>query len=196
MISEKVRSYAKDKRIIAIGETGLDYHYERSEQHRLRQKIWFRWQIELADKLSLPLILHIRMADEDAIKILRRKKEKLHGGVCHCFGSGPENAKVYTDELGFCLGIGGTLLMRPEISAPLQNAVRETSLEYLMLETDGPYVKPIKPEDISNKSWENARNTGLILPSVAKHVAELKRVTVEEVLKISEENTRRVFRIK
>ena len=86
--------------------------------------------------------------------------------------------------------------MRPEISAPLQNAVRETSLEYLMLETDGPYVKPIKPEDISNKSWEKARNTGLILPSVAKHVAELKRVTVEEVLKISEENTRRVFRIK
>ena len=70
----KVKEYSKHEGVIAIGETGLDYHYERRQQHRLRQKLWFRWQIGLADKLGLPLILHIRMADEDAISILRRNK--------------------------------------------------------------------------------------------------------------------------
>ena len=194
---KKVRLYAEqNKNIVAIGETGLDYHYERIKQHRIRQKIWFLWQINLADRLNLPLVLHIRMADEDAIKILRRNKGKLHGGVCHCYGSGPDEAKIYTEELGLCLGIGGTLLMRQDISAPLKEAVKSTPLEYLMLETDGPYVKPLKPEGISKKSWIKARNTALILPAVAKRIAELKDISVEEVLKVSEENTKRVFGIK
>lgn len=82
---KRVKEYSKSEGVIAIGETGLDYHYERQEQHQLKQKIWFRWQIRLSDKLGLPMILHIRMADEDAISILRRNKKKLHGGVCHCF---------------------------------------------------------------------------------------------------------------
>lgn len=192
---KKVREYAKNKKIVAIGETGLDYHYKRSEQHRLRQKIWFRWQIDLADNLDLPLILHIRKADKDAIRILRQNKEKLHGGVFHCFGSGPDVAKIYTEEMGLYLGIGGNILMRPEISALLQDAVVNTPLEYLVLETDGPYVKPIKPENISKKSWMKARNTSLILPAVAQRVAELKGISVEDVLRVTEENTRRLFHI-
>ena len=194
---KRVRRFAEDnKSIVAIGETGLDYHYERMKQHRIRQKIWFNWQINLADRLNLPLILHIRMADKDAIKILRRNKNKLHGGVCHCYGSGPEEAKIYTEELGLCLGIGGTLLMREDISAPLQDAVKSTPLEYLMLETDGPYVKPVKPEGISKKIWIKARNTSLILPAVAQRIAGLKDIAVEDVIRITEENMRRVFGIK
>ena len=70
----------------------------------------------------------------------------------------------------------------------------ETPMEYILLETDGPFVKPVRPEDISKK-WEKARNTCLILPAVASKIAELKGVTVEEVLKITEDNTRRVFGI-
>ena len=170
-------------------------HYDRKDQHRLKQKIWFRWLIKLADQHELPLILHIRMADEDAIRILRRYKKKLHGGVCHCFQGGPEHAKVYTKELGFCLGIGGSLLRKPEISEELEQAVIATPIEYLMLETDGPYVKPEKPEGITGKKWSKARNTSLILPAVAGRIAQLKGMSANDVMKITEENTRRVFRL-
>lgn len=192
----QVRKFANDKNVIAIGETGLDYHYERKEQHRIKQKIWFKWQIQLADKLGLPLILHIRNAHDDAIKMLRKNKEGLHGGVCHCFVGNASVARVYTEELGLCLGIGGSLLMRPEISEPLCEAVKESPLEKILLETDGPFVKPIKPDYITKKKWEKARNTSLILPVIANRIAELKGITVAEVLKITEENTRRVFGIK
>lgn len=193
---KRVKEYSKSEGVIAIGETGLDYHYERSEQHRLKQKIWFRWQIGLADKLGLPLVLHIRLADEDTIRILRRNKNKLHGGVCHCFCGGVDVARIYTEEFGLCLGVGGTLLMKKEISEPLKHAVIATPIEYLMLETDGPYVKPERPIDITGKKWTKARNTSLILPAVANRIAELKGIAIEDVLRITEENTRRVFNLK
>lgn len=192
---KRVEEYSERAGIVAIGETGLDYHYERREQHRFRQKIWFQWQINLADKRGLPLILHIRMANEDAIAILRKNRKKLHGGMCHCFSGGPDEAKIFTEELGLHLGIGGTLLMKPEISEPLRQSVVAVPLEYLLLETDGPYVKPVKPEDISGKKWTKARNTGLILPAVAAKIAEIKGVTADEVMKTAADNTRRVFRL-
>ena len=192
---KRVREFATDEAVIAIGETGLDYHYERKEQHRFRQKIWFMWQIKLADELKLPLILHIRMAHEDAIRILRKNKTRLHGGVCHCFVGEASVAKVYTEEFGLCLGIGGSLLMKSEISIPLCEAVKNTPMEYLLLETDGPFVKPVKPGNITKKKWEKARNTSLILPAVAGKIAYLKEISVEDVLRITEENTKRVFGI-
>ena len=191
----KLREFATQNGIIAIGETGLDYHFEPQNQHRYKQKAWFQRQINLADNLGLPLILHIRQADEDAIEILRKNLQKLHGGVCHCFCSNATIAKIYTQELGFCLGIGGSLLMDPEYSKQLEEAVIATSIEYLLLETDGPYVKPEKPESLTVESWKKARNTSLILPAVAKRIADLKDMPVDDVIKITEENTRRVFRL-
>lgn len=190
---KRVRKFSEGDGIIAIGETGLDYHYERKEQHRLKQKIWFQWQINLADKLKLPLILHIRLADDDAVRILRRNRKKLHGGVCHCFCGGPDIARIYTEEFGLSLGIGGTLLMKPEYRKQLEEAVIATPVEYLLLETDGPYVKPAKPESVSGKKWREARNTSLILPAIAERIAELKGMEAEDVIRITEENTRRVF---
>ena len=182
-----------DEKVIAIGETGLDYHYERKKQHRLRQKMWFKWQIRLAEELKRPLILHIREAHEDAISILRKNKNRLHGGVCHCFVGDASVAKIYTEELGLSLGIGGYLLMQSEESKLLSEVVKVTPIEYLILETDGPFVKPEKPENISKKKWEHARNTSLILPAVASKIAMIKGIMQEEVMRITEENTRRVF---
>ena len=190
-----MRSFAGEEGVVAIGETGLDYHYERWQQHRIRQKIWFRWLIRLADEKKLPLILHIRNADEDAIKILRRYRGRLHGGVCHCFCSGPEAAKIYTQELGLCLGIGGALLEGRERTRRLQEAVAATPLSFLLLETDGPYVKPARPAQVSRKKWEKARNTSLILPAVAEEIARIKGVDVSLVERVTEENTRRLFGI-
>ena len=192
---KRVKKFSEGDGIIAIGETGLDYHYERKDQHRLKQKIWFQWQINLADKLGLPLILHIRQADEDAVKILRKNQKKLHGGVCHCFCGGADIARIYTEEFGLCLGIGGTLLMKPKYRRQMEETVIATPIEYLLLETDGPYVKPERPDAVTGKKWTKARNTSLILPAVAEKIAYLKGISVEEVLRITEENTKRVFKI-
>lgn len=92
---KELLSLADNPSVIAIGELGLDYHYKRLKQHRIRQKMWFAWQLKLAEKSHLPMILHIRLADTDTIKILRHHKNKLNGGVCHCFNKGSDIAKIY-----------------------------------------------------------------------------------------------------
>lgn len=188
-----VEQLSLDKRVIAIGELGLDYHYERKKQHRFKQLMWFLWQLKLAHKRNLPLILHIREADEDAIKVLRYNKKKIKGGVCHCFNRGMYYAKVYTEEFGFMLGIGGSLLQSD--SQELEETVKQIPLEFLVLETDGPYVKPMKPEGISGKQWGKSRNTSLIIPDVAERIAELKGIDVQEVEKVTTENVKRLFNI-
>ena len=83
--------------------------------------------------------------------------------------------------------------MKPEISENLEKTVKEIPLEYLMLETDGPYVKPQKPDGITGKKWTKARNTSLIIPAIAQRVAELKEIPVEEVERVTTENVKRVF---
>lgn len=143
-----VDSLSSNPNVIAIGELGLDYHYSRMQQHRIKQFMWFIWQLKLADRRQLPLVLHIRLADKDAIHILRFYKKKLHGGVCHCFTKGVEEARICTKEFGFYLGIGGALLQ--EDSEELARAVKDTPLEFIILETDGPYVKPTHPAEYSN----------------------------------------------
>lgn len=190
---KELEELSKAEKIVAIGELGLDYHHERRSQHRLCQKRWFLWQLLLADRRKLPLILHLRMADKDGIRLLRLFKKKIHGGVWHCFQGGPELAKIATGELGLHLGIGGTVLQNG--SEALVETVRNTPLEYLILETDGPYVKPEKPEDISGKQWQKARNTSLIIPDIAQRVAQIKGISVDEVERQSTENVCRLFGI-
>ena len=190
---KRVRMYAENDCVVAIGETGLDYHSSRKEQHRLRQKAWFIFQIDLADRLGLPLILHIRDADKDVIRILRRYRNKLHGGVCHCFRGGPDLAAIYTEEFGLHLGIGGSLIREDETGESLRQAVESTPLNRLLLETDGPYVRTEKPAGYSGKQWGRARNTSLILPAVAEKIGRLKDIPTEEVIRITEENTVRLF---
>lgn len=179
--------------VIVIGELGLDYHYKRLKQHRIRQKMWFVWQLKLAEKSHLPLILHIRLGDIDAIKILRHHKNKLNGGVCHCFNQGSDIAKMYTEEFGFMLGIGGSLLQ--EGCEKLEQTVREIPLEHLILETDRPYVRPIRPENVTGKKLKKTRNSSLIIPDITQKVAELKKIDVDKVERITTENVVRVFKL-
>ena len=180
--------------VVAIGETGLDYHLTRKEQHRFRQKQWFVFQLKLAHKHSLPVILHIREADGDAIKILKKYKHYLHGGVCHCFNGSVEEANVYT-QLGLKLGIGGSLLMNTPKKQDLEQVIIQTPLESIILETDGPYVKPDCPT-IQKKQMRKARNTSMILPQIAQRISELKGVPFAEVLEITSENAIKLFGLK
>ena len=189
---EIVRNLSFDPRVVAIGETGLDYYYDNSEQGKEKQKQFFLWHIELAHEHGLPLILHTRTLEAmaDATDILRDNKDLLYGGVCHCF-----KGKIYVNKLHMHIGIGGALLTEDESSYMLANVVYEIPLEYIILETDAPYVRPKKPGYITGKQWKKAANTSLILPKVAEKIAEIKGIAVEEVERVTDENVRRVFRL-
>jgi len=179
---------------VAIGETGLDYHYPRKEQHRVLQKLWFKHQIKLADKYKLPLILHIRQADEDALKILEKFKNRLHSGVVHCFSGAPDIAEKYL-SLGFVLGIGGTLLQRNAAADRMRESVKTAPLEQLIVETDAPFVLPEFPYDGSKKSRRKVRNTSTILPLIIQEIAAIKGIDVETAERVIYSNTIDVFNL-
>lgn len=191
---KQLEQFADHPSVVAVGETGLDYHLARKEQHRLRQKTWFIWQIKLAHRKNLPLILHIRDAEKDAIRILKKYQDCIHGGVCHCFCGSAELAKTYTD-LGLKIGVGGALLKKSPKQADLEQAVIQTPLASILLETDGPYVKPDCSE-IQKKQLRKARNTSLILQAVIARIAELKGIPPEEVEQITAANAERLFGIR
>lgn len=189
-----IRSLAISNNVVAIGETGLDYHMNPSAVEKFWQKRWFKWHIHLALELQLPLILHIRSANEDAVKFLKRYKKRIVGGVCHCFNDNADVARIYTEELGLYLGIGGSLLQSN--ADHLVDAVIHTPLEYILIETDGPYVKPQKPQNISTSQWKKARNTSFILHDIVAKIAEVKGVDFEMVERITTENAARLFSLK
>ena len=189
----ELRGYAADQRVIAIGETGLDYHLQRKEQHRLRQLYWFLYQIDLADELGLPLILHIRDAYPDVIRVLKLNRKKLHGGVAHCFSASAAEAKALT-ALGFHIGIGGMLLQENEKAAALAEAVRAVPIERILIETDAPFVLPETPSlCLTRKQKRNLRNTSLILPGVIRRIAALKGLEPAEAEQTLYENTLRLL---
>ena len=105
----KLAGYVNTPGVIAIGEIGLDYHYKREEQHRLKQHLWFIYQLNLAWKMKLPVILHVRDAHADALRILRWHPARKLGGVIHCFYGSKEIAEQYL-KLGYHFGIGGSVL--------------------------------------------------------------------------------------
>jgi len=161
---------------VAIGETGLDYHYKRREQHRLCQKRWFRYQIKLAGKLDKPLILHIRKAYADALKILKQHRKLLKGGVAHCFCEDVTVARSYVD-LGFHIGIGGSLLTE-EYGEVLSDVVRQIPLERIIVETDAPFVLPDTDAIGNTNKKYRIRNTSFVINAVIERIAEIKGIPV------------------
>lgn len=180
--------------VIAIGETGLDYHYQRKDQQRLRQKLWFLYQLDLARRVKKPLILHIRDAHRDALRILSRYPGIRQGGVVHCFYGSREIAESYVN-LGLHIGIGGTLLQQGERGEQLREAIAAIPMERILLETDAPYILPYCKDVLSGKQLRRARNTSLILPAVAEAIAQIKGLTREEVERITAENTVALFHL-
>lgn len=187
--------YAERNHPVAIGETGLDYHYPRMRQHRLKQMRWFVYQIKLADKLNLPLVLHIREAHKDALRILKKYRRILHGGVVHCFRGDEKLAQEYI-SLGFVIGIGGKLLGGGEEAQTIGEAVKQIPLSAIVVETDAPYVLPELPDlACSNKQRHKLCNSSLILPVVIRTIAELRGEDAQHVEDVIFENTVRVFRL-
>ena len=188
----KLAAYANTPGVIAIGEIGLDYHYKREEQHRLKQHLWFLYQLNLAWKLKLPVILHVRDAHEDALRILKRHPARKLGGVIHCFYGSKEIAEQYL-KLGYHIGIGGSVLQQEKRAKDLWEAIPYIPMEKILVETDAPFILPYCKDVIQPKLLRRARNTSLILPAVIKKIAQLKGITPEAVEQATAENTVHLF---
>ncbi len=177
---EKLEELAALPETMAVGETGLDYHYDYSP--REEQRRWFRHQLDLAKRLGKPVVVHTREADDDTVMILREASPEA--GVIHCFTGGPERARAYLD-LGLHISVAGVLTFKN--ADDLREAVRIVPLDRLLIETDCPYLAPIP--------FRGKRNEPAYVRHVAEKVAEVKGLSVEEVAAATAENTRRFFRL-
>lgn len=170
---------SSSKKVVAIGEIGLDYHYEGYD--RERQTALFRSQCELANELSLPVIVHSRDATGDCMEILHELKPR---GVMHCFSGSWETAK---ELLGLGMYISFTGVLTFKNSKKAREVVENMPIERLLLETDCPYMAP-------EPHRGELCHSGLI-EYTAKKAAELKGVGYEELLEITEKNARNLFGI-
>ena len=169
-------------RIVAVGETGLDYYRDRTDHET--QKKWFIRQLALAGELSLPVIVHSREAASDTMKILKEMYDLHIPVVVHCYSYSLEMVKEYV-KMGYYLGIGGVVTFQN--ARRLREVVQNIPLSHLLLETDCPYLAPVPDR--------GKRNDSRKLIHVADAVAGLKGITTEEVIRITEENAAAFYRL-
>lgn len=180
--TEWLRELTQDDRVVAIGEIGLDYHYD--SPSREIQKQWFVRQLEVAADTGMPVIIHSRDAAQDTWDIMQEYCDWKNGGVIHCFSYGPEIASQYLKQ-GFFLGIGGVVTF--ENARKLKEVVKLAPLEQIVLETDCPYLTP-------SPHWGKRNDSGY-LPHVVDAISEIKGIAREEVIAVTEKNAERLYRL-
>lgn len=179
---DEIRERMQQPRMVAVGEIGLDYHWE--EPERERQQYWFRRQLRLARELQKPVIIHSRDAAADTLRILREEKAEETGGVIHCYSYSPELAGEFLD-MGFFIGVGGVITFKN--GRRLKETVQEIPLDRIVLETDSPYLAP--------EPHRGHRNCSLYLRYVVAMIAERKGITAERVVEQTWENALRLYRL-
>ena len=142
--------------------------------------------------MKKPVILHVRDAHEDALRILRWHPARKLGGVIHCFYGSKEIAEQYLN-LGYHIGIGGSVLQLEERTKDLREAIPYIPLDRVMVETDAPFILPYCKDVIQPKLLRRARNTSLILPAVINKIAELKSISPAEVERVTTNNVIKLF---
>ena len=178
---DEIRQVAKDEKIVAIGEIGLDYYW--NKQNKDIQKDFFIKQIELADELDLPIVIHCRDAVMDTLDILKNKINPKKRGIFHCCMLNKELIKEAV-KLGFYISFSGNVTFK---SAKPNDAVNEVPLDKLLIETDSPYLTP--------EPFRGSRNDSRNVKLVAKKIAEIKGMSVEEIARITYENGMRIYGI-
>ncbi|MCP5005243.1 MAG: YchF/TatD family DNA exonuclease [Planctomycetes bacterium] len=176
-----LETLANEKKVVAIGETGLDYYREHSS--RDDQKRLFERHLELATRMNLPIIVHNRDASGDCLDVLRSYDGKIKG-VIHCFSGDSDTAKKFLD-LGFHISFAGPVTF-PKASA-LRDVVKAIPVEKLVLETDCPFLAP--------QPTRGKRNEPSYLEHVIPVLAELKKLSVEDIERITSHNARKLFRL-
>jgi len=184
---KEYKKLAQDKKVVAIGEIGLDYYHKpktkiRLEEFKNKQKEIFLKQAKLAQELNLPIIIHCRMAHQEMIEILKQNfindKQKIKG-VIHCFTGTYQQAKEYL-KIGFLLGFNGIIF-----KLDLAQVIKEAPLEKILIETDCPYLSP--------PGYNQKRNDPTGVKYVAKKIARIKQIPLEEVADQTTENAQKLF---
>ncbi len=174
----ELRALAADPKVVAIGEIGLDYHYEDCCPRSLQQH-WFEQQLVLARELSLPVVIHDREAHEDTLTLLKRHRPR---GVLHCFSGSVELAREVL-KLGMYIGIGGVVTFKN--ARKLVEVAAEIPLDRLLLETDAPYLAPVP--------FRGQRCDSSMITQTAAVIAGLRGTTPEEIVAAAGDNARQLF---
>ncbi|PIE42213.1 MAG: metal-dependent hydrolase [Gammaproteobacteria bacterium] len=178
-----LEAQAKDDRVVAIGETGLDYFYCQDEVIKQKQRHSFARQINLSARLDKPVIVHTRAARRDTIAVMQSENAERGRGVMHCFTETIEMAKQALD-LGFYISFSGILTFKN--AAQIREVCRYVPLERILIETDSPYLAPVPHRGKINRPYW--------VPCVAERVAEIKNLTIEEVASATSGNFYRLFK--
>ena len=163
---EWLREQCIHPKVVAIGEIGLDYYWEKEDEVKRSQRYWFCRQMELAREQGLPVIIHSRDSAEDTLKIVQGIHGEQIPGVVHCFSYSPEMAEEYI-KMGYYIGIGGVVTYKN--ARKLKETAARIPLGHILLETDCPYLSP-EPE-------RGKRNTSMNLKYVAKEIARLRGIS-------------------
>lgn len=178
----KIEEMARNNKVVAIGEIGLDYYWNK-ENKNIQQDVFIK-QIELANKLNLPIVIHTRDAVMDTIDILKNKASCKNKGVFHCC---PLNIELIKEglKLGFYISFAGPCTYKSTKNA--EEIIRMVPLDRILIETDSPYLSPEPLRGTRNDS----RNVKLI----AKKIADVKQLPLEEIAKITYQNAERILRL-
>lgn len=178
---EQLKQLASQERVVAIGETGLDYYY--SQDSVQMQQDYFAHHIAVANELDKPLIVHTRDARKDTIEILKANNADKCSGVLHCFTENWEMAKAAMD-INFYISISGIVTFKNAVE--LQDVVRKIPMDRLLIETDSPYLAPVPKR--------GKQNQPAYVKHVAEFIAELKGLSVEEVAETTTNNFKSLFK--
>ncbi|WP_173442832.1 TatD family hydrolase [Selenomonas ruminantium] len=180
---EQLTAWTREKRVVAIGEIGLDYYWEKDEEKRALQRRMFIHQLDLARQLHLPVCIHDREAHGDTMAILKKEGKGLKG-VLHCFSGSYEMAQeIY--KMGWYIGVDGPLTYKN--AAKLPEIVEKFPLERILVETDAPYLAPVP--------MRGKQNEPAFVRYVAEKVAEIKGISVENVAKQTSTNAEELYGI-
>ena len=174
---------AEHPKVVGIGETGLDYYWDTSTKDA--QKVLFVQHIDLAKQLHKPLVIHDREAHGDTLEILKRTNAKEAGGILHAFSGSVEMA-MEVIKMGFYIGLGGPVTFKNARKAI--EVAQAIPLEYLVIETDCPYMAPVP--------FRGKRNEPMLVQHTAAKIAELRGISVEELIEATYQNGKRVYGIK
>ena len=165
-----------NKKIVAIGEIGLDYHY--SKENKYEQIKLLELQLKLAEKYDMPVIIHSRDATEDTINTLKKYKVK---GIIHSFSGSLETAKIYI-KMGYLLGINGVVTFK---NCNLKDVLKEIPLENIVLETDSPYLTPVP--------YRGKQNNPSHILDIANFISEIYDLTLDDVSRITTDNVIKLY---
>lgn len=173
-----IEEHINDEKIIAVGEIGLDYHYDTDKD---LQKELFKRQLEIAYKYNKPVIIHSRDCIQETYNILKESKVK---GTMHCYSGSKEMASEFI-KIGFLIGVGGVSTFKN--AKNIVDVIKNIDLEYIILETDSPYLTP--------EPYRGKRNEPMYIPIIGKRVADIKGLDIKEVERLTTDNARRLFDI-